>query len=773
MQELDSIRSAIAARQPSGQQPFMEKVEEGIEGEDSSLNHQVSAFSERLEWELEKISGEKSREDRAFSALRDELAMEKRTIVKPLLRRFAGFLRRLYLWSPAIVKKVIRRLVLLLPSRLLTSILARSQASNHGGAGYVAATLLDYGVLLKAKRAYAGKADILVLPVIDWNFRTQRPQHIPLALARRGHRVFYFTTTFEMNDRGRHYSIVSHPDPNVFIVKLHCSDPFTRIYEDIPDDRLALELAGAISVMFADLNIRDNVSIVHLPFWRRIANRIPGSTLVYDCMDYHAGFATNSTRMLKEEDALVEEADVVTVTSSKLEEVVSAIRPCHLIRNGAEVEHFAERPENLYLKEQVNPVIGYFGAISDWFDMPLIAELSARHPEWTFLLVGSTAGCDEKRLPKGDNVIFTGEVTYDELPAILHSFDVCVIPFVINDLTRATNPVKVYEYLSAGKPVVATRLPELELMRDLVYLADGVDGFEDAVGTALKEAREPELVSKRKAFAEENTWLSRADEFDAVIAQYKPKVSVIVLCYNNLEMTKACLHSLQEHSLYDNLELIIVDNASQDDTPEFLRDYQKKHPEYKVILNDDNLGFAAGNNVGMEVATGDYIVLLNNDTYVTAGWVNDLVRHFRLDPELGLVGPVTNNIGNEAKIEVQYESMQEMAIRSRAYTMAHPHERIYVNTVAFFCVAMPRRVYEEIGGLDEDFGQGFFEDDDYCRRVKQAGYKIAIADDVFIHHHLSASFNKLKAEKRQELFERNKKIYESKWGKWRPHEYRR
>jgi GT2 family glycosyltransferase len=86
---------------------------------------------------------------------------------------------------------------------------------------------------------------------------------------------------------------------------------------------------------------------------------------------------------------------------------------------------------------------------------------------------------------------------------------------------------------------------------------------------------------------------------------------------------------------------------------------------------------------------------------------------------------------------------------------------------------MPRSTWERVGPLDEAFGIGFFEDDDYCRRVEAAGLRVACADDVFVHHHLSASFDALKAERKRELFERNKAIYEAKWGPWVPHAYRR
>ncbi len=104
--------------------------------------------------------------------------------------------------------------------------------------------------------------------------------------------------------------------------------------------------------------------------------------------------------------------------------------------------------------------------------------------------------------------------------------------------------------------------------------------------------------------------------------------------------------------------------------------------------------------------------------------------------------------------------------------MRRARTRISVDTVAFFCVALPRRVVNDIGLLDERFETGFFEDDDYCRRIREAGYKCAIAEDVFVHHELSASFNKLDEDHRRSLFSRNLSLYEEKWGKWSPHTYR-
>jgi GT2 family glycosyltransferase len=296
----------------------------------------------------------------------------------------------------------------------------------------------------------------------------------------------------------------------------------------------------------------------------------------------------------------------------------------------------------------------------------------------------------------------------------------------------------------------------------------------DSISDALNESGD-ELRQRRDAFAKKQTWLQRTDDLVSAVEDHSldPKVSVVVVTYNNLDLTKACLKSLDELSQYSNLEIIVVDNDSKDDSPTYLSEWViQDQANRKLILNDDNKGFAAANNQGLEIADGEYLALLNNDTHVTPGWIRTLVGHLKRDPSIGLIGPVTNNIGNEAKISIAYDNMEEMLSQSSAYTRRHIGQVYPLRTAAFFCVMMQRSVYQKVGNLDEVFGRGFFEDDDYCRRIETLGLRVVCAEDVFIHHQLSASFDKLKHEERQKLFEENKKIYEEKWGEWLPDSYR-
>jgi len=189
-------------------------------------------------------------------------------------------------------------------------------------------------------------------------------------------------------------------------------------------------------------------------------------------------------------------------------------------------------------------------------------------------------------------------------------------------------------------------------------------------------------------------------------------------------------------------------------------------------LNSQNLGFAHANNQVAAIAKGEIFVFLNNDTVVTKGWLNGLVTYLG-DQSIGMVGPVTNFSGNESMIPVQYNTLDDMDLFAKSYVSKHFGRFFEIKMLPFHCVALRKSVWEEIGPLDESFKIGMFEDDDYAMRVKINEYKLICAEDIFIHHWGKKSFEKLSSEKYQEIFEKNRRIFEEKWGtEWEPHQYR-
>lgn len=618
-----------------------------------------------------------------------------------------------------------------------------------------------------------GLPDYIFWGVIDWHFRHQRPQHLAQAIAATGRRVFYVSAHLEdQNAPGFSIEKLDHTG-RLFQIRLYVRGA-PSIYDRAPDATALAQLKQSVGEMLDWANGRHVISIVQHSYWHVVAKLVPNSRMVYDCMDHHEGFGNNSSDILALEKQLLRDADLTIATSSWLAELITPrTTHCQIVRNAGDYQHFSAAPTTVFRDHEGRKVIGYIGAIAEWFDLELIEKIALRFGDCLVLLVGNDTTGASARLRHLANVKLTGEIPYKELPFYVHSFDVCLLPFRIIPLTLATNPVKVYEYLGTGKPVVATSLPETLQFGDLIEKATSHEEFLHAVERSLS-ADPTQGREARQRFAREQTWAHRGREIIAFTESPRdePLVSVVVVTYNNLALTQTCLASLDTYSDYPAIEIIVVDNASGDGSPDFLRTWAQEGANRTLVLNAENRGFAAANNQGLSIAKGEYVILLNNDTHVTPGWIRTLVAHMRRDPTIGLIGPVTNNIGNEAKIEIGYTDMPQMLERSAAFTRRHLGVTFDLPTVAFFCVAIPRTVYEKIGPLDEAFGRGFFEDDDYCRRVEEIGLRIVCAEDVFIHHHLSASFNKLGSTERQKLFNQNKAYYESKWGEWKPHSYR-
>ncbi|MFT7462475.1 MAG: GT2 family glycosyltransferase/glycosyltransferase involved in cell wall biosynthesis [Pseudohongiellaceae bacterium] len=622
----------------------------------------------------------------------------------------------------------------------------------------------------------SGLTDYVFFGVIDWHLRYQRPQHIAAGMAARGHRVFYISPNF-INAREPGAAIESLDDTGRLLsVRLQVSGS-PVIYSEQGSPAQREQIRASLAGVLHDFSSKGIVCVLHHPFWTDLAETLPLRRMVYDCIDHHGGFSNTSQAMIDAESELIERSDLLVATAHWLRDRLSEEKDAAsvaLVPNACDYDYFCQRPDEVFADSEGRQVIGYIGAIADWFDVELIAAVARAYPECLVLLVGADTCGAEARLRRYENVQFEGEVSYDRLTHYVYGMDVCTIPFQVIPLTIATNPVKVFEYLAAGREVVSTALPEVAMLGDVAAIvAENHESFVQGVGTALKRVGRKKAVTARQRFAAENTWAQRVQSFDEHVGEMpRPGASVIIITYNGLDFTRRCVESILEHDDGCEIEIIFVDNDSHDETPSYLRKFCKGRDDADAVLNKDNRGFAAAVNQGMERARFENIVVMNNDTVVAPGWLSSMVRHVERDPSIGIIGPMTNNIGNEARIEMNYTDAADMGSEVRAHLLAHQGRRFELSVTAFFCVLIPRATYTALGGLDEIFGRGFFEDDDYCCRVREIGLKVVVAEDAFVHHELSASFGKLPTLEKQRLFEENRKHYEAKWGEWKPHEYR-
>jgi len=364
---------------------------------------------------------------------------------------------------------------------------------------------------------------VLTFPIINWDFRWQRPQHLVSRLRDHGYAACYLS--MNLQPLGRKFVSaaeaavalgVDELDQDIFQVRLQSRDPINVYVNTIAGEDLE-NLVTSLSELIRQAKPASIHYLVQFPGWWPVAKRLKeafGGTVVFDCMDDHAGFCTNTSDALKMEQKLIEEADLVVASSLLLEDRCHILNPRTIqIKNGTEFEHFAEPKRNGLLDAYADrPIVGYYGAISDWFDMELVAHCARAKPEWNFVLIGSTMGANLAPVQGLSNVHLLGEKPYAELPGYFAYFDVCTIPFKLMPLTLATNPVKFYEYLSAGKPVVSIELPELAPYADDCYLAHNGKEFVAQLEKAMAQKDDQEKIARRIALAKENSWDARVAE---------------------------------------------------------------------------------------------------------------------------------------------------------------------------------------------------------------------------------------------------------------------
>lgn len=239
--------------------------------------------------------------------------------------------------------------------------------------------------------------------------------------------------------------------------------------------------------------------------------------------------------------------------------------------------------------------------------------------------------------------------------------------------------------------------------------------------------------------------------------------SIIIPVYNAHEYTENCLKSIAKYT--EDYEVILIDNGSRpqyryDDIP------AEMGPRATIFRFKENKGFPVAVNLGMKIAKGDYVCILNNDLVVTPGWLGSLLHYINTDL-LDIVGPTTNSISGPQKVAVPYYSNEEelaVVANRNANSKFQQFSRLY--RLVGFCMVMKRATWEAVGEFDEEFSPGNFEDDDFCLHAIDKGFRLGYAHDSYIHHFGSITHGLLGINYNS-LLARNFKIFSSKWGEWR------
>ncbi|MEG8945549.1 glycosyltransferase [Rosettibacter firmus] len=282
-----------------------------------------------------------------------------------------------------------------------------------------------------------------------------------------------------------------------------------------------------------------------------------------------------------------------------------------------------------------------------------------------------------------------------------------------------------------------------------------INAYENLLGYSFDKVKKEIILSEAQK-------VSEVEKNNNVL--FKDLLTVIMPVYNNVDYTKQSVESLLK-TTPQLKQLIIIDNNSTDSTESYLRELELSNKNVKVIRNSMNIGFPAAVNQGMKIADTEFVIVANNDIIFTEHWAERIIEIADSDNKIGMVGPISNIVsGVQIDINAKYNSIEEMHRYAAEVREKNKGQVLQFPRIAFLCSLIKKEVIDKIGGLDERFSPGNYEDDDFCLRAQLAGYKTVIAKDVFIHHYGSKSFKADGNEAYRKRLEKNRQIFVDKWG---------
>lgn len=351
---------------------------------------------------------------------------------------------------------------------------------------------------------------VIVFSHLRWDFVYQRPQHLLSRLAENCSIIFIEEPVFH-----EHGSFMksSSPVPNVTVLKPHTPVDAPGFHDE--------QLPHLIKLMRQSVSIEeDHIAWFYTPMALPLLQELNPALVVYDCMDELSAFKNAPKQMLQRENALLKLADLVFTSGPSLYRAKRQRHPhVYCFPSSVDLVHFEQaldRSNTHPAHEGIpGPRLGYYGVIDERIDLELIARIADARPEWQVVLAGPVAKIDPAILPRRHNIHYLGRQPYKALPHLLAGWNVCLLPFALNESTRFISPTKTLEYMAAELPIVSTPIIDvLELYGDVISVAASIPAFIKACETALlTTARGHQRdVLKMRELVVKTSWESTAEK---------------------------------------------------------------------------------------------------------------------------------------------------------------------------------------------------------------------------------------------------------------------
>jgi GT2 family glycosyltransferase/glycosyltransferase involved in cell wall biosynthesis len=586
--------------------------------------------------------------------------------------------------------------------------------------------------------------DWLVIAQESWDRVERRNQLLIRALAQRNqHSRFLFV---ERPLRPRELRSWRWPTPRQLTSNIWA----VQVVRPLPD-RVARRLSDQIECV----QVRRAARLVGLDrplLWTQdpraasLVDRLPIAGVVYDLTDDWAAFEADPGRRAGVRDqieSLGRRADLVVACSRSLANDAQGWGAQPILLPNAVDPPQPRRPVPDELARLPLPRLGYAGTLhSARLDVGLVADAARLRPEWSFVFLGPDLleRSDRRRLFERENVHHLGVRAHSEVRSYLAGLDVGLLPNLVTDFTRSLDPLKTYEYMAAGLPVIATPAGIPAELAPHVDLVTTAEELVERAEIAMRDNNTTQAQARRVAVAHE-TWEARAAEIEQSLGVRSPEpgtseVSVVIVSFNTRDLLERCLTDLGAQAGVA-LQTIVVDNASSDGSRDLVRE---RFPAVELIELHENVGFARANNLAFERCRGEYVLLLNSDAFVHPGALSGLVAAAQRHPRAAAIGARLLNADgtlqrsawpfpDPVRLLLEAFGLHRILRRSRFYedlgTWLHDEERS-VDFVIGACLLLRADALREVAGFDERFWI-YGEEADLQRRLAGRGWSVMFA----------------------------------------------
>ena len=356
---------------------------------------------------------------------------------------------------------------------------------------------------------------LVVFSHLRWNFVYQRPQHLLSRLAQRWRVIF---VEEPMLKAGQNELERFEPAPNVQVWRPHVTGDAPGFH----DDHLPA-LQRMVADAMAEEQVTDYWVWFYTPMALPMATDLSPRGVVYDCMDELTLFKHAPRQLVQRENALFKMADLVfTGGPSLYNSKRTRHDDVHCFPSSVDAAHFARVDgEHPLLAGSAHPRLGYCGVIDERLNLDLIDGMAQRHPEWQIVMVGPVVKIDPATLPQRPNIHWLGQQSYDDLPRFISNWDVCLLPFALNDATKFISPTKTLEYMACGRPSVSTSIKDVvEPYGHVVKIADTAEDFTAACEEILARSADEQKAhaAQLKEIVARTSWDATAQAMGELIA---------------------------------------------------------------------------------------------------------------------------------------------------------------------------------------------------------------------------------------------------------------